>query len=133
MIYNQAAGRCFTSGLKAALLKKYLGRCGGTVYAEVSKTSGSNPVWVRFPPSAFIISFYATASPHPIPPPACAVVNVKHSTTGGRGRQQGTPFCANLSLNTVVTVEFNANPNPTIETLTRIAKTLSVGVDDLLK
>jgi len=40
---------------------------------------------------------------------------------------------ADLSLNTVVTVESGVNPNPTIETLTRIAKALNVGVDDLLK
>ncbi len=40
---------------------------------------------------------------------------------------------ADLSLNTVVTVESGANPNPTIETLTKIAKALSVGVDDLIK
>ncbi|MBI4812485.1 helix-turn-helix transcriptional regulator [Candidatus Falkowbacteria bacterium] len=40
---------------------------------------------------------------------------------------------ADLSLNTVVTVESGANPNPTIETLTRIAKALDVGVDDLLE
>jgi transcriptional regulator with XRE-family HTH domain len=40
---------------------------------------------------------------------------------------------ADLSLNTVVTVESGANPNPTIETLTRIAKALNVGVDDLIK
>ncbi len=40
---------------------------------------------------------------------------------------------ADLSLNTVVTVESGANPNPTIETLTRIARALDVGVDDLIK
>lgn len=40
---------------------------------------------------------------------------------------------ADLSLNTVVTVESGANPNPTIETLTKIAEALEVGVDDLLK
>lgn len=40
---------------------------------------------------------------------------------------------ADLSLNTVVTVESGANPNPTIETLTKIAKALGVGVDDLIK
>ena len=40
---------------------------------------------------------------------------------------------ADLSLNTVVTVESGTNPNPTIETLTRIAKALEVGVDDLIK
>lgn len=40
---------------------------------------------------------------------------------------------ADLSLNTIVMVESGANPNPTIETLTRIAKALNVGVDDLIK
>jgi len=41
---------------------------------------------------------------------------------------------ADLSLNTVVvvTVESGANPNPTIKTLTRIAKALNVGVNDLI-
>jgi len=40
---------------------------------------------------------------------------------------------ADLSLNTVVTVESGVNLNPTIETLTKIAKALNVGVDDLIK
>ena len=40
---------------------------------------------------------------------------------------------ADLSLNTVVRLESGVNKNPTIETLTRIAKALNVGVDDLLK
>jgi len=40
---------------------------------------------------------------------------------------------ADLSLNTVVTVESGANPNPTIETLTRIAKALEVGVNELIR
>lgn len=40
---------------------------------------------------------------------------------------------ADLSLNTVVTVESGVNQNPTIETLTKIAKALEVGVDDLIK
>ena len=40
---------------------------------------------------------------------------------------------ADLSLNTVVTVESGVNPNPTIETLSKIAKALDVGVDDLIK
>jgi len=40
---------------------------------------------------------------------------------------------ADLSLNTVVTVESGVNPNPTIETLTKIAQALEVGVDDLIK
>ena len=40
---------------------------------------------------------------------------------------------ADLSLNTVVNVESGANHNPTIETLSKIAKGLSVGVDNLIK
>ncbi len=38
-----------------------------------------------------------------------------------------------LSLNTVMRVESGVNKNPTIETLTKIAKALGVGVDDLIK
>jgi XRE family transcriptional regulator of biofilm formation len=40
---------------------------------------------------------------------------------------------ADLSLNTVVKVENGTNTNPTIETLTKIAKALEVGVDNLIK
>jgi len=40
---------------------------------------------------------------------------------------------ADLSLNTIVKIENGVNQNPTIETLTKIAKALDVGVDDLLK
>ena len=40
---------------------------------------------------------------------------------------------ADLSLNTIVKVENGVNTNPTIETLTNIAKALEVGVNDLIK
>lgn len=40
---------------------------------------------------------------------------------------------ADLSLNTIVKIENGGNQNPTIETLTKIAKALEVGVDDLIK
>ena len=40
---------------------------------------------------------------------------------------------ADLSLNTVVNVESGQNPNPTIDTLSKIAKGLNVSVDDLIK
>jgi transcriptional regulator with XRE-family HTH domain len=40
---------------------------------------------------------------------------------------------ADLSLNTVMRVESGVNKNPTIETLTKIAKALNVGVDNLIK
>ncbi len=38
-----------------------------------------------------------------------------------------------LSLSTVVKVEDGANKNPTIDILSKIAKALEVGVDDLIK
>lgn len=40
---------------------------------------------------------------------------------------------SDLSLNTVVKIELDDSPNPTIETIQRIAKALDVSVDDLLK
>lgn len=40
---------------------------------------------------------------------------------------------ADLSLNTVVKVESERNPNPTIKTLSRIAKSLNVKIDDLIR
>jgi DNA-binding XRE family transcriptional regulator len=40
---------------------------------------------------------------------------------------------ADLSLNTIVTVEYSLNPNPTFETLTKIAQALDVKVNDLIK
>jgi transcriptional regulator with XRE-family HTH domain len=40
---------------------------------------------------------------------------------------------ADLSLNTVVKIELDNSPNPTIETIQRIAKALEVSVDGLLK
>ncbi len=40
---------------------------------------------------------------------------------------------SDLSLNTVVKIELDDTPNPTIETMQRIAKALVVSVDDLLK
>ena len=40
---------------------------------------------------------------------------------------------ADLSLNTVVKIELDDSPNPTIETVQKIAKALEVSVDELLK
>ena len=40
---------------------------------------------------------------------------------------------ADLSLNTIVNIESGGNPNPTIETLNKIANALDVKVDDLIK
>lgn len=40
---------------------------------------------------------------------------------------------ADVSLNTIVKIENGVNKNPTLETLTKIAKAFEVGVDDLIK
>ena len=39
---------------------------------------------------------------------------------------------ADISLNTVVKIESGINKNPTIETLSKIAKALEVNLDDLI-
>ena len=40
---------------------------------------------------------------------------------------------ADVSLNTVIKIENGANQNPTIDTLSGIARVLEVNIDDLLK
>ncbi len=40
---------------------------------------------------------------------------------------------ADVSLNTIAKLELGKKSNPTIETLTKIAKVFKVGVDDLIK
>jgi len=40
---------------------------------------------------------------------------------------------AEVAYNTIVKIESGENNNPTIDTLTKIAKALEVGVDDLIK
>jgi len=39
---------------------------------------------------------------------------------------------ADVTYNTIIKIESGANINPTIETLSKIAKALDVGVDDLI-
>lgn len=40
---------------------------------------------------------------------------------------------ANLAFHTIAKIESGVMPNPTIDTLSKIAKELSVSVDDLIK
>lgn len=40
---------------------------------------------------------------------------------------------ADISLNTIAKLELDDSPNPTIETLQKIAKALDVKVEDLIK
>lgn len=56
----------------------------------------------------------------------------KHRQTKGISQDRLSKL-ADLSLNTIVNVESGANPNPTIDTLIKIAKALSIGVDDLIR
>lgn len=55
------------------------------------------------------------------------------SAYGGNPLVPDIPKLTDFSLNTVVKIENGVNQNPTIETLTKIAKALEVGVDDLIK
>jgi transcriptional regulator with XRE-family HTH domain len=38
-----------------------------------------------------------------------------------------------MSLNTVVKIELDQSPNPTLETIQKLAKALGVSLDDLVK
>jgi len=40
---------------------------------------------------------------------------------------------ADVAYNTIIKIESGENPNPTIDTLTKIAKALDVSVDSLIK
>ncbi len=40
---------------------------------------------------------------------------------------------ADVTYNTIIKIESGVNKNPTIKTLSKIAKALGVGVDDLIK
>lgn len=40
---------------------------------------------------------------------------------------------ADISLNTVVKLELDQSPNPTLDTLKKIAKSLDISIDDLIK
>lgn len=40
---------------------------------------------------------------------------------------------ADVTYNTIIKIESGGSQNPTIDTLSKIAKALSVGVDDLIK
>lgn len=60
-------------------------------------------------------------------------VNIKKLRAKKRLSLEKIARLADLSLNTIVKVENGVNTNPTIETLTKIAKALEIGVDDLIK
>ena len=59
--------------------------------------------------------------------------NIKQYRQNKELSQDKLSKLADLSLNTVVKIELDESPNPTIETIQKIAKALDVSVDDLLK
>lgn len=40
---------------------------------------------------------------------------------------------ADISLNTVVKIEIDKNPNPTLKTIQKLSKALNVSINDLVK
>ena len=60
-------------------------------------------------------------------------VNIKNFREKKGISQDRLSKLADLSLNTIVKIEAGKNSNPTINTLNRIAKSLNIKVDDLLK
>jgi len=59
--------------------------------------------------------------------------NIRNFRQEKRISQDRLSKLADLSLNTIVNTESGGNPNPTIETLNKIANALGVKVDNLLK
>lgn len=59
--------------------------------------------------------------------------NIKQKRKGQSLSQDKLSKLARVAYNTVVKIESGENPNPTIETLRKIAAALKVGVDDLIK
>ena len=59
--------------------------------------------------------------------------NIRHHRKKLELSQDKLSKLAEVAYNTIVKIESGENPNPTIDTLTKIAKALEVGVDDLIK
>ena len=47
--------------------------------------------------------------------------------------QDGLSKLASITLHTITKIESGSTPNPTIETMAKIAKGLGVSIDDLMK
>jgi transcriptional regulator with XRE-family HTH domain len=58
--------------------------------------------------------------------------NFKKLRAQRRYSQERVARLADLSLNTVIRIESGVNKNPTIDTLTKLARALEVSVDDLI-
>lgn len=59
--------------------------------------------------------------------------NIKSIRTEKGISQDRLSKLADLSLNTIVTLESGSNGNPTIDTMARVAQALEVDINDLIK
>ena len=59
--------------------------------------------------------------------------NIKKFRTKLGVSQDRLSKMADITYNTIIKIESGGNQNPTIDTLSKIAKALGVGVDDLIK
>lgn len=59
--------------------------------------------------------------------------NIKKYRTKLGVSQDRLSKMADINYNTIIKIESGGNQNPTIDTLSKIAKALDVGVDDLIK
>jgi len=59
--------------------------------------------------------------------------NIKKYRTKLGVSQDRLSKMADITYNTIIKIESGGNQNPTIDTLSKIAKALGVGVDDLIK
>jgi len=50
-----------------------------------------------------------------------------------RAKQQNSSIHSNISLHTITKIETGDTPNPTVDTMKRIADALGVTIDDLIK
>ena len=59
--------------------------------------------------------------------------NIKKYRNAMKVSQDRLSKIADVTYNTIIKIESGANTNPTIDTLTKIAKALNVSVNELLK
>ena len=59
--------------------------------------------------------------------------NIKKYRTKLGVSQDRLSKMADITYNTIIKIESRGNQNPTIDTLSKIAKALGVGVDDLIQ
>ena len=59
--------------------------------------------------------------------------NIKKLRQQKRISQDRLSKKADLALNTIVKIEAGENPNPTLETLQKIAKAFNVSIEEILK